>query len=281
VPLAQGDHLEDDRRSGGVHLITRTLLLGDELPVHYADLSCRRSDLNVTFTGLVAELCVQIAAQPEAPPSRISRTLNAWRLLFGGATERWTLPRLAGLFAELVVLERLLDKDPGAVRHWLGPLGCPQDFRGAKHSIEVKGTTSADNRVVRIHGADQLEAPPEGILLLAWFRVAKSPSASARSVFDVLEACSARIDDLEELEVRLRALGLPKEGEGLASEARFVTIEQRWYEVNEHFPKITPGSFLGSVVPTGAMNLEYSIDLDAVPALADRERVLTDLGADL
>ncbi|WP_165845561.1 PD-(D/E)XK motif protein [Streptacidiphilus pinicola] len=281
VPIAPEDQLDDDRRSAGVHLVTRSLLLGDELPVRYADLSCRRADLQTTFTSLVAELCVQIAAEPEGRPARIARTLNAWRLLFGGTTERWTLPRLAGLFAELVVLEALLDREPGAIRHWLGPLGCPQDFRGSKSAIEVKATTAADNRVVRIHGADQLETPPGTALFLAWFRVAKSSAPDARSVFDVLEACSPRVEDLEELETRLRALGLPSEGEGPASDIRFVTIEQRWYEVGDQFPRITPGSFLGGVVPVGAMDLEYSIDLDTVPAHADRERVITELGADI
>lgn len=281
VPIAPEEQLDDDRRSAGVHLCTRSLLLGEALPVRYADLSCRRSDLQAPFTGLVAELCGQIAAEPEGRPVRIARTLNAWRLLFAGTTERWTVPRLGGLFAELVVLEALLDRDPGAIRHWLGPLGCPQDFRGSTSAIEVKATTVADNRVVRIHGADQLETPSGTALVLAWFRVAKSAAAGARSVFDMIEACSSRVADLEELEVRLRALGLPPEGDGTATDTRFVTIEQRWYEVDEQFPRITPGSFLGGVVPVGAMSLEYSIDLDTVPAHANREHVLTELGTDL
>jgi len=280
VPIAPTAQLDDDRRSIGVHLTTRTLLLGDEPPVRYADIACKRRDLNGTFTGLVVDVCTRIAAEPQ-DSSQISHVLNAWRLLFGTSTQRWTVPRLAGLFAELLVLEELLERDARAARTWLGPLGCPQDFRGTHHAIEVKGTTSADGRVVRIHGIDQLESPPDGTLSLAWFRIAESLSPTARTLTDVLGSCLTKAQDPGEVESRLLALGLTPDGGGPMDENRFLPIEQRWYGVVDTFPRIVPESFMTGSAPPGVTAIEYQVDLDSVPALEYRDTVLDRLGADL
>ncbi|MHB9858564.1 PD-(D/E)XK motif protein [Streptomyces sp. YIM S03343] len=281
VPIGPGDRVDDDLRSTGVHLTTRTLSSDDALPVRYADIACRRRDLAGTFTGLVADLAGLIAMEPYRAPSLIVRTLHAWRLLFGGGSSRWTVPRLAGLFAELVVLEELLGVDPRAVRAWLGPLGCPQDFRGAHHAIEVKGTASAEGRVVHIHGVDQLEAPEQGTLTLAWLRVTESTAPGARSVLELLAECRGMTDDLSALETRLTALGLPQDDEGPIGRTRFLATEQRWYEVSEDFPRVIPQSFVGAAVPVGVQDLEYRIDLDTVPHITEREPVLERVGADL
>ncbi|MFJ5611938.1 PD-(D/E)XK motif protein [Streptomyces sp. NPDC093221] len=281
VPIGSSDRVDDDLRSAGIHLTTRTLSSDDELPVRYADIACRRHDLAGTFTGLVADLTGLIAVNPDRAPSLIVRTLHAWRLLLGGTSSRWTVPRLAGLFAELVVLEDLLEVDPRAVRAWLGPLGCPQDFRGAHHAIEVKGTVAAEGRIVHIHGADQLETPENGTLALVWMRVTESTGPGARSIPEILAACREKIGDLGALETRLAALVLPESDEGPMGGTRFLPTEQRWYEVVGDFPRVVPQSFVDGAVPTGVHGLEYQIDLDAVSHLTEWEVVLDRLGADL
>lgn len=281
VPLGPGDKVDDDLRSAGVHLTTRMLSRDDELPVRYADIACRRSDLTGTFTGLVADLAGLIAMHPDRAPSLILRTLQEWRLLFGGSSTRWTVPRLAGLFAELVVLEDLLGVDPRAVRTWLGPLGCPQDFRGIRHAVEVKATVSSEGRVVHIHGVDQLETPAQGTLALAWMRCAESAAHGARSVLDVLAACRRKTDDLSALETRMTALGLPHDDAGPIAQTRFLVAEQRWFEVSGDFPRVIPQSFADGATPVGVQNLEYQIDLDSVSHITERELVLERIGADL
>lgn len=281
VPIGPGDRVDDDLRSAGVHLTTRTLSRDDDLPVRYADIACRRHDLAGTFTGLVADLTGLIAVNPGRAPSLIVRTLQAWRLLLAGTSNRWTVPRLAGLFAELVVLENLLDLNPLSVRAWLGPLGCPQDFRGTHHAIEVKGTVAAEGRIVHIHGADQLEAPENGTLALAWLRISESAAPGARSIPEILSVCREKTDDLGALETRLAALGLPEGDDGPMSRTRFLATEHRWYEVAGDFPRVVPQNFVDGAVPTGVHSLEYQIDLDAVSHLTERKVVLERLGADL
>lgn len=281
VPIGPGDRVDDDLRSTGVHLTTRTLSSDDELPVRYADIACRRRDLAGTFTGLVADLTGLIAVNPDHAPSLIVRTLQAWRLLLGSTSNRWTIPRLAGLFAELVVLEDLLDVNPNSVRAWLGPLGCPQDFRGPHHALEVKGTMAAEGHIVHIHGADQLETPENGTLALACLRITESTAPEARSIPEILAACREKTNDLSALETRLAALDLPGGDDGPAGRTRFFSTEHRWYEVAGDFPRVVPQNFIDGSVPTGVRSLEYQIDLDAVSHLTEQEVVLERLGADL
>ncbi|MGF3131201.1 PD-(D/E)XK motif protein [Streptomyces albidoflavus] len=280
VPIAPTDRLEDDRRSVGVHLTGRVLLVED-LPVRFADLHCRRADLSGVFTGLVADVCARIAAEPEARPYRIAQTLNGWRLLFGGEAVRWTVPRLAGLFAELLILERLLDIRPDAVEAWQGPTGGAQDFRSNRYAIEVKASSGISGRIVHIHGVDQLEEPAGGAVDLAWFRIAESHGSSARSVQDLIAACHAKTDRVDVLDARLTALGLKAASPGVAADVRFEVVEERWHEVDQRFPKIVPASFVDGTVPVGVSGVEYLVDLDSIPLRADQALALDRLAKDL
>ncbi|MDY0811001.1 PD-(D/E)XK motif protein [Kitasatospora purpeofusca] len=280
VPISPTQRLDDDRRSGGVHLTSRVLLV-DDMPVRFADLLCRRRDLSGVFTGLVADVCARVAAEPEGSPFRIAQTLNSWRLLFGGQTGRWTIPRLAGLFAELVVLESLLDERSDALGAWQGPTGCAQDFRSTHHAIEVKASTAAGGRIVRIHGVDQLEAPEGGTLYLAWFRVAVSTGQAARSILDLVECCRAKADAVDLLDARLATLGITGEANAVVADTRFESTDERWYEVGDAFPRVIPASFTHGAVPAGVGGMEYLVDLDNVPARADRIVALNRLASDL
>ncbi|MGW3203179.1 PD-(D/E)XK motif protein [Streptomyces sp. NPDC001135] len=281
VPMSASERLVDDQRSAGVHLTTRTLLLGDALPVRYADVACKRADLAGTFTGLIADICSRIAIEPQGPAVQIARALSSWRLLFGSGTQRWTVPRLAGLFAELLVFEQLLSRNPSAVRTWLGPLGCAQDFRSTHHAIEVKASTSMNGRVIRVHGIDQLEAPTDGTLALAWFRVVESSSPAARTVVEVIDSCRAEADDPGQIDARMLALGLDPTDTSSISGNRFLATERRWYEVDDAFPRIISTSFARRSSPAGVTDIEYSVDLDTTPVTAEAQRVLDRLGADL
>ncbi|MFF3458006.1 PD-(D/E)XK motif protein [Streptomyces sp. NPDC002730] len=280
VPIGATQRLDDDRRSAGVHLTSRVLLV-DDMPVRFADLHCRRGDLSGVFTGLVADVCARVAVEPEASPFRLAQTLNSWRLLLGGQAERWTVPRLAGLFAELTVLDQLLEISPAAVEAWQGPTGSAQDFRTARHAIEVKASASAGDRIVRIHGADQLEAPENGPLHLAWFRISVSSGQSSRSVLDLIRSCRSKASAVETLDARVATLGIAGTADSVVADTRFEPTEERWYEVDAGFPRIVPACFIEGAVPVGVGGLEYLVDLDNVPARADRVAALNGLATDL
>jgi len=105
--------------------------------------------------------------------------------LFATGTSALGPSRLAGLFGELVVLERLLERRGDAANLWTGPSGHRHDFTGVTRSVEVKTSTATEGRRVRIHGLDQLEAPSGAGLDLVWVRVEQN--ASGRSVPALVE----------------------------------------------------------------------------------------------
>ncbi|MFD6074555.1 PD-(D/E)XK motif protein [Streptomyces hydrogenans] len=279
VPIAVGQRVDVDRRSAGVHLADRVLLV-DDAPVRFADLSCRRVDLTEIFTGLAADVCTRIAADPDDLPSRMAQTLSSWRLLFSGNAPRWTPARMAGLFAELTALERLLMITPAAVGAWLGPTGCAQDFWCTETRLEVKASLSPEGRSIRVHGVDQLDSS-QGTLYLSWFRVAESSLRAARTITELLHSCRSRTNSPETLDERLRVLGIGPEHPPVLSETRFEITDERWYRVDETFPRIVPKTFEGGVVPSGVNRIEYTVDLDTVRADADGPSVLGALAAQL
>ncbi|MEV4940048.1 PD-(D/E)XK motif protein [Streptomyces zaomyceticus] len=276
VPIAPDQRLETDRRSAGVHLTDR-VLLAEDAPVRFADLSCRRPDLNEIFTGLVADVCTRIATEPDSGPSRIAQTLSSWRLLLSGQAARWTPQRMAGLFAELTVLERLLRLSPAAAVAWLGPTGCAQDFRARDTCLEVKASLATEGRTIRVHGINQLETPETGSLSLSWFRVVESSVRSAQSITDIMTSCRSRTNSPAVLDERLQSIGIGTESPPILSDVRFEITDERWYSVDDSFPKIVPTTFENGTSPAGVSGLEYLVDLNTVRADTDGFTVLNNL----
>ncbi|NEM05453.1 PD-(D/E)XK motif protein [Geodermatophilus normandii] len=258
VPVDQDADVRDDR-SAGVTLTTRVLMV-DGVATRFADLVCRRRDLDGVFTGLCADICERVYADPSGTGPRVGAVLAAWRDLLSRRPEPWTRSRLAGLYGELLVLERVLRADARAASAWSGPFGTPQDFRSPRHAIEVKTTTSTNARVVRVHGSDQLERPAAGSLVLAFHRVAED--TKGRSIGDLLRTCQDLAGPA--LMAALDELRLPAAGDALLTTS-FTCTEQRWYEVDDDFPAVTPRSFRAGALPTGVGDVEYSLDLDHLP----------------
>jgi putative PD-(D/E)XK family protein DUF4420 len=267
VPLAIGDETVDDWRSAGVQLSTSVKSVDDDL-VRLLDLECRRDDLNGVFTGLVADVCATVAEERSISGHGLSAMLESWRELLSGSRQPWTVPRLAGVFGELVVLELLLTLDPTATETWVGPTGAAQDFRRHPHAVEVKTTTSAVGRLVHVHGTDQLERPPTGFLALVWSRYAAMGRGEADDIPSVVERCLA-LADSPALLSRLDQIGLPSLSSAEVRDVSFELVERSVYDVNSDFPCITRDRFVAHAVPAGIRAVEYVVDLDVVPALAE------------
>ncbi|MNN97615.1 hypothetical protein D3C81_2168150 [compost metagenome] len=45
---------------------------------------------------------------------------------------------------------------------------------------------------------------------------------------------------------------------------KFILLEARSYAVDNSFPRITPESFIGGVLPVGVVQFEYRIDLSGL-----------------
>ncbi|WP_375547068.1 PD-(D/E)XK motif protein [Micromonospora chalcea] len=261
VPVGREVNNIEDRRSSGVHLATRTLVVGDEA-ITFLDLECRRRSLAGVFTGLVADICMSLAHSNNPAEQAVPKVLEGWRALLGGQ-QRWTLQRLAGLYGELLVLEHLLSIDSAAADTWTGPGGAAHDFRTHRNAIEVKTTTSPQGRTIHVHGFEQLTRPPSGTLKVVWLKLATSAPGSADDIPAIAQRCLS-VGEPYKIISCLERLGIYSLTAPDLQASSFSLVDQRLFEVDDSFPSITPASFPSGLVPTGICGVDYVVDLDTV-----------------
>jgi putative PD-(D/E)XK family protein DUF4420 len=263
VPI--GPHQKVRRGLDGPVLLLRKRPLEDEETYQtYADLGCLRVDLNDLFTNLCTEVLEKTRAVPDNPLKALYRALDRWRALFQAVGAPLGAEQLAGLFGELTVLGRLLETDSSAHRLWRGPSGYRHDFTAGRTAVEVKTTTDIKGRRVRIHGLDQLEAPAAGTLQLAWFRLERTPDQGDRIV-DLVDQAVRLCDDESVLLGLLAEVGYRTSDLVHYRDVHFSILEERWYEVNAVFPKLTSNDLALAGIPIAVSDVVYTIDLSIEP----------------
>ncbi|WP_037619155.1 PD-(D/E)XK motif protein [Streptomyces aureus] len=267
---------------GPVLRLNRRVLEDEQTYQAYADLACLRDDLRDLFT----ELCVDVlGAAGELPDNQVKalyRVLDRWRALFKSQGAPLGPDQLAGLFGELVVLNRLLSEDPSAHRLWRGPEGHRHDFSGGVNAVEVKSTTEGEGRRPRIHGLDQLDAPEGGTLCLAWLRLHPTTAAGSGTAFvNMVEQALHLCDDEGALLELLAGAGFHLSDSERYQDVRFAIREERWYRVDADFPGLTRLMLRAAGLSVSALDVEYTIDLSGkTPASLppdDMSRVIENL----
>jgi hypothetical protein len=264
VPLPPDAHrsFKLENRSRGVQLLLRRLEQ-DEGDRWYLDVVCVREELRWLFSSFVADILVRFERQSDVEPALIVRTCySAWRALFAGAGPRLTLKQLAGLYGELIVLERVLARKPTAIGRWQGPLGGPHDFIGPGLDIEVKTTLSDEDEIVYIHGLDQLACATGAELRLAHLRV-ESPSPNGESLAEITDRLRA-IDASGRLMALVATAGYQQEERHAYSAVTFGLVAEHWFIVDLTFPRLTANTFPGGNVPAGLADFGYTLDLATV-----------------
>ncbi|NEB74378.1 PD-(D/E)XK motif protein [Streptomyces sp. SID14478] len=228
----------------------------------YADLACLRDDLNDLFTELCVDVLGAAREIPDNPSKALYRALDRWKALLRTEGEPLGPEQLAGLFGELTVLNRLLEKDPSAHRFWHGPERHRHDFSSGSLAVEVKSSAAGDGRRPRIHGLDQLDAPEGGSLFLAWFRLQRTHApGTGLSFLDVITRALRLCDDESAFLDLLAAVGYSPADADRYRDVRFLIDEERWYKVDADFPKLTYRGLVSAGVPVSALDVEYTIDL--------------------
>lgn len=262
VPIESSQRVR--RGLAGPVLVLRRRPLEDEHTYQvYADLGCLRPDLNDLFTLLCADV-LRVAESFRANPIKgLYRVLDRWKALFEAEGAQLGAEQVAGLFGELTVLTRVLQTDPSAHRLWLGPSGHRHDFSDGTSAVEVK-TTIGDDRQVRIHGLDQLEAPASGELLLAWFRLARSDHAG-ESLPGLVERALSSCDDESVLLETLARAGYRPSDDDAYRDSHFVLRDERWYAVDARFPKLAGNDLMAAGIQIAVMDVAYTVDLSLDP----------------
>ncbi|MFF4655074.1 PD-(D/E)XK motif protein [Streptomyces sp. NPDC001381] len=247
---------------GPVLQLRKRPLEDEETYQTYADLACLRTDLNDLFTQLCADILSATEKLPDNPVKALYRVLDRWKALFQSQGTVLGPEQLAGLFGELLVLDRLLHLDPSAHRLWRGPEGHAHDFTNGTLAVEVKSSAKGEGRRPRIHGLDQLEAPEGGTLCLAWFRLHRTPGGTSGVGFmELLERTLRSCDDESALLELLARAGYRSGDAARYRDVRFAVVEERWYRITPAFPGLTTRALVAAGVPISVLDVEYTVDL--------------------
>ncbi len=235
----------------------RTVLRHDILQLR---LECCRTALRNEFAVLGA----QFLTPGDGGTARIALTADPlawwrqWTLLLGNSIRA---PQAYSVLGELLAYERLLAR--GDSPSWVGPYGSSQDIETPTASYEVKSTVSRYGSVVRISSQFQIRQVGKPLFIVHQRLEPSSDGDSVQSVIARLRQTDVLLDDAENL---LAQLGLEEGAE--ARLATYKLLESSLYPVDEMFPGITLNSFVGGVMPTGVVALEYDVELTGLPRFA-------------
>ena len=237
--------------------------------LRFLDLICLSADLETVFGEVVDEMLVRIARGVGCVDAARSTIEDFRSLLVRAGRAEVDKGRIAGLIAELLVLNRLLDRSSSAWRTWSGPAGQRHDFRAGDTSLEVKASLRPSTSHVTINGLEQLEAPTGGTLHL--LRIVLEPVSSGMlSVSSLARNAMSKADEPERLSELLAAVGCSNVDAEDWNQHRFRTESEYLYEIRPGFPRLTISMLADGIAPHGVHEITYQIDLSvAHPFLCD------------
>jgi len=208
--------------------------------------------------GLICEHMISVESGIAVRQALLADPLawwQRWRHLLGNA-----LVDKHGydVLAELLALEALVIK--GAAYEWSGPFGGVVDIKTPTTDYEVKSTISRYGSVINISGQFQLAASSGKPLKLVHFRF--EPVNDGLSIDLICDRLIALGVDAVMLEGSLQRLGM--EAGCSARKEEYNLLEARSYTVDDSFPRISPASFIGGVLPEGVVQFEYKVDLSGL-----------------
>lgn len=268
LPLDSRESAPTIRESNALSISVSSFRFKGQI-LRFLDLICISPDLESVFGELVDEMLARIA-RDESCVDAVRSTIEDFRsLLMQAAARRITKSMVAGLIAELLVLNRLLDRTPSAWKAWLGPTGDRHDFRAGNTSLEVKATLRPGASSVTINSLDQLEIPTGGSLHLLRF-VLEPASNGMLSVSSLARNALSKSDNSGRLNRLLAAVGCSNVDAEDWNRYSFRCESESLYEVKPGFPRLVISMLTGGIAPHGVHEVSYHVDLSvADPFLCD------------
>ncbi|MBT2342141.1 MULTISPECIES: PD-(D/E)XK motif protein [Pseudomonas] len=253
VAIELHEYISISEGFSGAHLRTVERLINGQLR-RFLRLESSTEWLRNEF-GVICEHMVAVGKNNDARKKLIENPLawwERWRHLLGNAlVNRSSYETLA----ELLAIERLVQL--GLSFEWRGPFGGTIDIHTDAENYEVKSTISRYDSRIHVAGQFQLALSLGKPLNLLHYRF--EPAASGESIDFVCNRLIAAGVSTKSLESALLRCGL--EAGCSARKESFNLLEVRLFPVDVDFPKITPESFLGGVLPAGVVHVEYQVDL--------------------
>ncbi len=261
----QGDHAAQYRKNAvTVNGIDVDLRAGDQGQQHLVLALERQVDRDL-FEGLCRTLASSLEhATDSASSLAVSLAhIRRWKTFLSGRSQHLSIEEVRGLFAEIVFLTELIDRQMSssdAVEAWLGPERSHQDFIFGNTAVEVKSLSGAERSSVRISSEDQLESLNDALFLRVYRLSSLADAAGARSLNEIVTAVQARLGEADAVEAFDRKLV----AHGYAplpdyDEPRFVVSDVRSYRVGDGFPRL-----MRSQLPPGIANVAYDIRLETI-----------------
>jgi hypothetical protein len=240
-------------------------LVVDGESVRVLDLACLLEAVAEVFDHFVSAVLEHLDREPLAPRTKVvSDVLERWRLFLIPGDKPAGRDTLASLFGELLAVADVVAAAPAhGLDAWVGPAGARHDLRRGPVAMEVKSTRAHTSRQITIHGADQLDAPDEGLLYLHFVRLEEVP-AGGESVATLVDRLLTAGVSAEGLYAGVSASGVSITDLPATASVCFEVRERFTIRVDDSTPRIIPASFVDRAVPTGVVDLNYAIDLDHV-----------------
>ena len=232
----------------------------------YLDVSAR-SHHQAIFSTLANQIVEAVEVQRRDPATAVDRCLDDLRAALRPVAPELGVSEQIGLFGELWVLGNVLIPTLGsrASLLWSGPHRERHDFVGERVHIEVKSTTSSEERH-EITRLDQLRAPPGKRLLLASVMLERS-IGGADTLATMIDVVISRLGSdgraIDAFEDALSKVGWHDGLRQTASLLRFNLRDVHFFEVARDFPRL-PDDY---VPPRGVAGIRYAIDVAALPGL--------------
>ena len=229
---------------------------------NFLDLICLSTDLETVFGEVVDEMAMRIQRGADCLNAARSTIADFRSLLDRARNTKIDKRKIAGLIAELLILNRLLDRSPSAWRAWTGPTGQRHDFRSGATALEVKASQRPDATAIALSGLEQLAAPRGGTLHL--LHVVLEPVARGMlSVSALVRSAKTKAGDPDGLRELLAAVGYSDMSFDKWDRHRFQVDSEQLYEVRRGFPRLTSAMLATGRVSRGVHEVGYKVDLSA------------------
>lgn len=217
----------------------------------------------INIEGPFSALCAEMIEPGKNGDNRKAITSNPvewwkkWKELLGN---RNIDERIYDVLGELSVLLNLVKS--GEAANWNGPDGASYDIELDNCFVEVKSTLSKSKREITISNQFQLDPPGKPLnLVLCAFEPTIQNGICINSVVKELGILGYNTNILNR---KLETMGF--EAGMSARDKMFILHEMLRYAITPEFPRITPASFVGGVMPTGITKIIYTVDLSGLAA---------------
>lgn len=168
--------------------------------------------------------------------------------------------RIYDVLGELCVFRQLLKS--GCDLQWNGPSKASYDIETDTYFAEVKSTISRSKTEVTISNHFQLDPPGKPLkLILCRFEPTVYSGVSIDKIVDEIGEMGYNKSDIN---AKLGEMGFD---EGMSARKKcFILHEMLKYDIGPDFPRITPESFVGGVLPECITKISYTVDLSGMQA---------------